>query len=840
MKTKCLASTPMKLSLQKRLRQFLANRHWLTKFTMLAIWFGMRFCAAGAEREVNVASLVWGTRIEATSTSFDASYGVANVADGSVERGHAWFSADGASLPQTLTLNFAEPFRLTRARLRQAQWLDSMYRTKDFRVEASADGATFESVAEGSLADSPDAEWAQALPGRAVRALRIVILSSYTKVQTCGLGEVELFAVLPEERQPPFDSVSPAVEWRTLRGIFKMNLDLDPPAPLWSKGKGKQSAPAGSYTSGPYEMVIESDSPEPGAQLIRWRIRRTDDAPFKLRQYRLDCRTSYAGVYKLFHPGSMAQQNYSVDLPFNSRGVTNAEEQSPVVWMQQTDGQNTLTLGLLDQQPATIIEAKTYNPDNGGEAPGIANSYVRVQFTRTWPAERTTTLASDGLYVNADAALNWHDALGKYSAAVDAARHYQPADITAEWLLNPLWHSWYAHSSEIDEKQIRDDARRAAALGAKTIQLDAGWNIPPGVGYELAVDGAYRFDAQRFPHAAEMIRDLHAAGQRVILHVAPLVMGPRSPAYAGMKDCVWRSGGKETPYLDPRLAKTHEYLLAAWSAMFADYDIDGLWSDFLELPPAVDAPPAGMPVVSQDVHESYTMLMEKLAAQARKMKPDAALIFRRGTANHNAKLFSTHVWPMDSPQDYNVNRRDVVYLKTLGPGVLTHACCTSWPISESELNVARQMASVVLAGVPAFSVKLAESPAAHNEIIRQWLAFYERHKRALQFGHMTPLLPTPPSAALRIEAPDEAFFGLFEAAPGWLPLTRPVPRVTIVNAFSTQLVGRLQGAEGTWRAEIFDQSWKPLGTQTLTSQEGGLTLNFHGPTACFSVVLTRQ
>ena len=806
-----------------------------------AVWLCLAHGVAAAEREVNVAALVWGTRIEATSISPDAAYGATNVADGSVERGHAWFSADNVPLPQSLTLTFAEPFRLTRARLRQAQWLDSMYRTKDFRVEVSADGKTFEPLATGALADSPDAEWAQALPGAAVRAVRIVILSGYTKVQACGLGEVELFAVVPEERQPPFASASAAVDWRSLRGIFKLSLDLDPPAPIWyARTLAGQRAPAGTYTSGDYEMVIEETPSAPATQLLRWRIRRTSDAPFKLRSYQLDCRTSYAGVYKLFHPGSMAQQNYAVDLPFNGRGASNAEEYSPVVWMQQTDGKNTLTLGLLDQLPQTVIEEKTYNPDNGGEAPGIANSYVRVQFTRTWAADLMTTLATDGLYVNADGGAMWHEALSSYAAAVDAARHYQPAALDAEWLLNPLWHSWYAHSSDIDEKQIRDDARRAVELGAKTIQLDAGWNLPPGVGYDLAVDGGYRFDAQRFPHAVEMIRDIHAAGQRVILHVAPLVMGPRSPAYAGMKDCVWRSGGKETPYLDPRLAKTHEYLLAAWAAMFADYDVDGLWSDFLELPPAVDAPPAGMPVVSQDVHEAYTLLMEKLAAQARKMKPDAALIFRRGTANHNAKRFCTHVWTMDSPQDYNMSRRDVVYLKTLGPGVLTHACSTSWAISESDLNVARQMASVVLAGVPSFSVKLAESPATHNEIIRQWLAFYERHKRALQFGKMTPLLPTPPSAALRIEAEGEAFFGLFEAAPGWLPLTQPAKRVTIVNAFSEQLAGRLQGVEGTWRAETFDQAWKPVATQTLTSQDGGLTLNLRGPSACFIVVLTRE
>ena len=181
----------------------------LTEFTAGAMMMCMVLCAAGAERAVNVASPVWGTRIQATSAYSDAS-AAWNVADGSVERGHGWLSADNAPLPQTLTLVFAEPFRLTLARIRQARWGGSMYHTKEFRVEGSADGETFQSIASGALSDNPEAEWMQPLSNGVVRAIRIVILSSYTAVQTCGLGEVELMAALSEDRQPP---VPPPFDW---------------------------------------------------------------------------------------------------------------------------------------------------------------------------------------------------------------------------------------------------------------------------------------------------------------------------------------------------------------------------------------------------------------------------------------------------------------------------------------------------------------------------------------------------------------------------------------------------------------------------------------------------
>ena len=233
--------------------------------------------------------------------------------------------------------------------------------------------------------------------------------------------------------------------------------------------------------------------------------------------------------------------------------------------------------------------------------------------------------------------------------------------------------------------------------------------------------------------------------------------------------------------------------------------------------------------------------MQELYNKSLMLKPNAVIILRRPSANLNAKTFCTHVWPADTPQDYNMNRRDVVYMKAFGPGMLTHACCTSWAISESDVNVARQMASIVLAGVPAFSVKLAESPATHNAIIKAWLAFYEPNKRDLVLGRMTPLLPTPPSAALRIEGEEQAFFGFFEALPGLIEVTKPVNKITVVNAFSNRTVTRLEGVNGDWQAQVYDQAWQPAyKTRLKTDAKGGLNLNLAGPSECHAIVLTKR
>ena len=87
----------------------------------------------------------------------------------------------------------------------------------------------------------------------------------------------------------------------------------------------------------------------------------------------------------------------------------------------------------------------------------------------------------DGIYANADPSINWDDALLAYAKAVDSQRHFEAHPIGAD-AMNPMWHSWYAHGFDINQGQLLEDARDAAALGVKTIEIDAGWNM---IGYNF-------------------------------------------------------------------------------------------------------------------------------------------------------------------------------------------------------------------------------------------------------------------------------------------------------------------------------------------------------------------
>jgi len=145
---------------------------------------------------VNVAPLVNGTRITA-DTQYGDHVGAPNVADGRMDNGYAcWFSKDWTTLPCALTFEFAQPEKLRRAALYQAIWGGSMYHTKDFAIEVSADGSTWRRVTTGSLPDQNGAR--VELPVVAeTRWLRVVVLTSYIPFQTCGFAEIELYAERP-------------------------------------------------------------------------------------------------------------------------------------------------------------------------------------------------------------------------------------------------------------------------------------------------------------------------------------------------------------------------------------------------------------------------------------------------------------------------------------------------------------------------------------------------------------------------------------------------------------------------------------------------------------------
>jgi hypothetical protein len=261
--------------------------------------------------------------------------------------------------------------------------------------------------------------------------------------------------------------------------------------------------------------------------------------------------------------------------------------------------------------------------------------------------------------------------------------------------------------------------------------------------------------------------------------------------------------------------------------MVEEYKLDGLWFDGIDgVPISRCVAPHRHDFVS--LGEGVTAALSRCAETALRLNKNIVLIYRQAFANLSNKSFLTHLWPVDAPFDFNMNRREVMFMKPYASGVLTHACCTCWHREESDENVARHMASVVLAGVPAISVDLVSIPESHRRIIRSWLGFYNQHREELLHGKMAPLAFFPAAGALSIAGKTRNYIGLFETVPPLIELPEPRNEVYLVNCTGERLVTHLAKLRGRFACKIFNHHLAPVRELDL-SADGELHLDVSSP-----------
>ena len=105
-----------------------------------------------------------------------------------------WLAENSVSFPVTVTLTAPAAVACDTLELVQADWSSGDYRSKDYEVEVSSDGQTFQPLQRGTLPNEPLAAVQHKLPTAAVAAVRIRILSTHdtSAAFSCGLQAVDL------------------------------------------------------------------------------------------------------------------------------------------------------------------------------------------------------------------------------------------------------------------------------------------------------------------------------------------------------------------------------------------------------------------------------------------------------------------------------------------------------------------------------------------------------------------------------------------------------------------------------------------------------------------------
>ncbi len=640
-----------------------------------------------------------------------------------------------------------------------------------------------------------------------------------------GLPRTGLPSPVVEDATKP----TPVLEVALLGLRLHLHFSVDAPVTEWRPVQEQSDTSA--FSGGPFRVTIRSKPIAMDVVTVDVEIQREDGGNFEINSARVTLAVPMAGIYHTYAVPSMIGQNFQPDIKGFDVWSTPVGG-IPLSFLMGLNGDNVLTVGLLDQTTITRLKGQFYGGDSIDETAaanyqrlGIANNNYYLSFDQLASVEEPlrTSRRSLVFFVSRQRTA-WEEVFTQYASWVDEQHHFE-ASPESSYALDPMWHSWYAFGEYIDAKKIEDNARLGKELGLTNIQFDAGWNSP--LPYTLESEGDYHFVTDRFPNFKELVEKFHANGQHAMVHWSPFVMGPKSPAYSKMQDAVMQTARGRELTLCPRVKATADYTAECTRRMVEEYKLDGLWFDF------IDSVPVSWCVAPHrhdfaSLGEGVTAALSRCAEMAVRLNKNVILIYRRPFANLNNKPFLTHVWPVDAPFDFNMNRREVMFMKPYANGVLTHACCTCWHRSESDENVARHMATVVLAGVPAVSVDLVTIPESHRKIIRSWLGFYNQHRDELLHGKMSPLAFLPAAGALSITGKTRNYIGLFETVPPLIELPETRNRVYLVNCTGERLVTHLTNLRGRFSCKIYNHLLAPVRELDLHAA-GELHLDLKSP-----------
>ena len=632
---------------------------------------------------------------------------------------------------------------------------------------------------------------------------------------------------------------TPGLEVSVLGLHLRWHFSVDSPVREWRSVQ--QQSDASIFAGGPFRVTVRSRPVSADAATVEVEILRDDGGSFRIGSARAAMAIPMAGIYHAYAFPSMIGQSFQPDL----KGFdvwSSPVGGIPLSFLMGLNGDNALTAGLLDQTTITRLQGQFYGGELIDETAaaeyqrlGVANNNYYLSFEQLASVEEPlqTRRHSLTLFISRQRA-PWEKVFAQYALWVGEQRGFQPR-AESSYAMDPMWHSWYAFGEFIDAHKIEDNARIGKELGLTNIQFDAGWNSPPP--YSLETEGDYYFQTGTFPNFKELIGKIHANGQHALVHWSPFVLGAKSPAYPGMRDAVMQTRKGKEVVLCPRTAATGDYVAECTRRMIEDFQLDGLWFDFIDSVP-LERCVAPHQHDFASLGEGVSAALRRSAETALRLNRNAMLVYRRPFANLGNKPFLTHAWPVDAPFDFNMNRREVLFTKPYANGVLTHACCTCWHRDESEQNVARHLASVVLAGVPAASVDLVTIPESHRKVIRSWIGFYNQHRDDLMHGEMSPLAFLPAAGALSIAGKTRNYIGLFEAAPSRIMLDEPRDEIFVVNCTGERLVTSLANLRGRFSCQVQNHLLEPVRELDLRA-DGELRLDVGSP-APFVVRLRRD
>jgi alpha-galactosidase len=362
---------------------------------------------------------------------------------------------------------------------------------------------------------------------------------------------------------------------------------------------------------------------------------------------------------------------------------------------------------------------------------------------------------------------------------------YKPA-IVPEAAKLPVYSSWYSYHQNVSKEALVKECKLAKTMGFESIIVDDGWQtLDSNRGYAYTGD----WNSDRIKDMKGFVKEVHDLDMKFILWYAVPFVGEKSAAYQKMKGkflTYWN--GQGTYVLDPRFPEVRKFIIDTYIKAVKEWDLDGFKLDFLgrfrtEKDTKLVAD-GGRDFAS--VNDGTDRLMTDLMSSLRVIKPDIMIEFRQPYTGPAMRKYGNMLRAADCPNVPLINRVATTDLRLLSGKTAVHADMLMWHNSESVENAALQLLNVLFS-VPQISVKLADIPKEHFEMVRFYTDYWLKNRGLLLEGKFTPYSPQSNYPMITSENKEKIITAIYSDL--FIPIkTKSNQKIDIVNAKTSKRI----------------------------------------------------
>jgi len=462
---------------------------------------------------------------------------------------------------------------------------------------------------------------------------------------------------------------------------------------------------------------------------------------------------------------------------------------APVVALFGSDDGNRLTFAVSDALNATRLTSGVREED------GLI--YNQVHFF----VERHKRVSRVRLELRLDRrSVRYEESLADVADWWASHDGYQPAPVP-EAARQPMYSTWYSYHQNVYSEPLLEEIELARSLGLTAIIIDDGWQtLDSNRGYPYTGD----WEPAKIPDMKQFVDEAHARDMKVLLWYAISLVGERSSVFQRFEGKYLRYwDGQGAWELDPRYPEVRDHIIGTYAAAMRDWGVDGFKLDFIARFVANDATilEAADGRDYGSVNEATDRLFTDLLATLREIDPEVMIEFRQPYIGPLMRKYGNMFRAGDSPNAAVTNRVRVVDLRLLSGSTAVHSDMIMWHYDEPVEIAALQFLNILFS-VPQVSVRLADVPVAHRDMVAFWVDYWSRNRDVLLDGAFTAEAPLINYPVVRANGNGVEIIARYADVVIDL-LGEHRSRIDIVNAArNTEVVVRVAEDMGAFRATV--------------------------------------